>query len=611
MAAPTGSEKKGILAKLAPFPKPFWVINGVELLERGAYYGMLSVLSVFLANDLGFSSGLLGLLLAIQFPLLYFLPVVSGAVAEKFGFKTMLVATFAFLIAGYAVMAIAFDVWTGLLGIVLFGIGAGLFKPMPAATVSDTTSAEDRNFGFAIYYWAINLGAFLAPLAMSQFFGGTFRSYFWIAAALSVVNLVISLFIWKDVREAKRDVRIGESVKGMRQIFQHPAFMVLILIYSGFWFMYAITTSFMQVYALDNGILAASQVALLVPANALAILIVGPILGKLTGRLPSLPLMVVGITIFCAGFLLIGFVPTLLALFAGVFIYSIGEFLTHPSYLSYVTKISPADKVPMFLGYGFISVGIGQFAGTFAGGFLYGQFAETMGRPQLFWVAIVSVGLATVAALLIYTAGLARRAAAPLDGAPAATPAPARAKRGGWASAAGLAVLALLAIPALAAVGMSVESGEPAGDIGVLSSDDLLTVALPTVEDATDEGQLTAVPLTLAANASGQATLVLKWSDEGAGAGQTNAPDSFMLHVKAANGTTIAESPVAANAAGGAGEITLTFPAVPGDYVVEVMLTEAGDVTAGAGPLTLPGGVGGSEDTSNAWTLETTHQATP
>lgn len=606
MAAPTGSEKKGVMAKLAPFPKPFWVINGVELLERGAYYGMLSVLSVFLAQDLGFSPGLLGILLAIQFPLLYFLPVVSGAVAEKFGFQKMLVATFVFLIAGYGVMAIAFDVWTGLLGIVLFGIGAGLFKPMPAATVSDTTTEQDRNFGFAIYYWAINLGAFLAPLAMAQYFGGSFRAYFWVAAAISVANLVISLVIWRDVREAKREVRVGESVKGMRQILKHPAFMVLILIYSGFWFMYAITTSFLQIYAVESNILPDSQVALLVPANALAILIVGPILGKLTGKMPALPLMIAGITIFCAGFLLIGFVPTLIALLAGVFIYSIGEFLTHPSYLSYVTKISPPDKVPMFLGYGFISVGIGQFAGTFAGGLLYGGLATGLGRPQLFWIAIVSVGLATVAALLIYNAVLSRRVA-DREAPPAA---PTRARRP-WVGAAALAVLALLAIPALAAVGMSVEPSESTGEVGVLNSEDLLTVALPLVEDATDEGQLTAVPVVLAANATGEATLVLTWTDEAAGgAGQTNAPDSFMLHVKAADGTTIAESDVVANSAGGAGTITLTFPAAPGDYVVEVMLTEAGDVTAGAGPLTLPGGVGGGADTSNAWTLESSHQAT-
>lgn len=601
-------EKKGLLAKLAPFPKPFWVINGVELFERGAYYGMLSVLSVFLAQDLGFSSALLGFLLAIQFPLLYFLPVVSGAVADKFGFKAMLVATFAFLIAGYATMAVAVDVWTGLLGILLFGIGAGLFKPMPAATVSDTTTEDDRNFGFAIYYWAINLGAFLAPLAMARIFGGSYRPYFWVAAALSVLNLVISLFVWRNVREARREIKVGDSVRGMKEILKHPAFMVLILIYSGFWFMYAITTSFMALYAVDNGIMARADVALLVPANALAILIVGPILGKLTGKLPSLPLMIAGITIFCAGFLLIGFVPTLFALLAGVFIYSIGEFLTHPSYLSYVTKISPPDKVPMFLGYGFISVGIGQFAGTFAGGFLYGGLAVNLGRPQLFWVAIVAVGLATVAALLVYNAILTRRQT-PRDETP---PPVATKRRGALGPAVALAVLAILAIPALAAVGMSVEPSESlAGDVESLSAATLATIALPAVEDATEEGQMTSTLITLPANATGEATLVLSWTDEAPGTGQTNAPDSFSVRVLSATGETLAESDTVANGANGEGEITLTFPSTPGDVTIEVTNAGSGDMVVSAGPLTLPGQAGGTADNGNAWTLEVATQATP
>ena len=132
MSAPV-EEKKGPLAKFAPFPKPFWVINGVELFERGAYYGMLAVLAVFLAGELQFPAYLTGVLLAIQFPLLYFLPVVSGAIADKYGFKKLLVASFIGLIGGYVVLGLANNFWIGLAGIVLYGIGAGLFKPMPAA----------------------------------------------------------------------------------------------------------------------------------------------------------------------------------------------------------------------------------------------------------------------------------------------------------------------------------------------------------------------------------------------------------------------------------------------------------------------------------------------
>ena len=607
MSAPV-EKKKGPLAAFAPFPKPFWTINVVELFERGAYYGMLSVLAVFLANDLGFPAALTGLLLAIQFPLLYFLPVFSGALADKLGFKRLLIASFALLTAGYLVLSVATNFMIGLAGIVLYGLGAGLFKPMPAATVSDTTSEEDRNFGFAIYYWMINLGAFLAPLAMAAIFGGSYRQYFVVAAALSVLNLVITLVVWKDLRVRKPELRVGESVRKISEIFQHKPFVALLAIYCGFWFMYAITTSFLQIYAVDYGILTLAQVALLVPANALAILIVGPVLSKMTGKFPSLPLMIVGITIFCAGFLIIGFVPILWAVLTGVFVYSIGEFLTHPSYLSYVTKISPPEKVPVFLGYGFIPIGIGQLLGTLSGGFLYGAFAEgANANPQMFWVGIVSVGMLTVAALLIYNYLLQARTARD-----AIAPGPAEPKRrraiGGVVGTFGLALLALLMVPALLAAATLSPGSAPLESAGADGDDALDAAALQTFQLPETEGELTegesvSVTITLPETATGQAVFKLTWQDEAAGTptGQ-NAPDEFVLHITMPDGTTVTTEP--ANAG------VLEHPidnAAPGAYTVEIELVEAGDVTAVGNPLGLP--IGAAADTGNEYTLAVSHQA--
>lgn len=596
----------GFLSKFAPFPKPFWVINGVELFERGAYYGMLSVLSVFLAIDLGFPPALTGLLLAIQFPLLYFLPVVSGALADKFGFKKLLVVTFAFLIAGYLVLSVATNFLVGLAGIVLYGLGAGLFKPMPAATVTDTTSEQDRNFGFAIYYWMINLGAFVAPLGMQYVFGGSYRPYFVVSAALSVLNLVICLTLWKDIRIARPDIKVAAALKSVGDIRKHPAFMVLILIYSGFWFMYAITTSFLQIYAVDYGIISGDNIALLVPANALAILIVGPVLSKLTGKLPSLPLMIAGITIFCAGFLLIGFVPTLLALLAGVLIYSVGEFLTHPSYLAYVSKISPPDKVPIFLGYGFIAIGIGQFLGTFTGGILYGSFSDGLGQPQTFWVAIVTAGLLTVAALIVYNLVLTRRQA-PRD--PAA-PAAAR-RRAAFGPAA--AVGALLLIPALFAVAMLVPAAAPVETASTDPTDalgDPADLELDAIKGTAEEKKTVEQTVAIPDGATGTATFVLTWKDEAAAPASQNKPDSFKLHVKAPNGTMVAMTEAVPNGANGEGKIEVKVDGVvPGDWIIGIELDNAGDQVRGTGPLELP--VGGTPDNANAWTLETTVQAAP
>lgn len=605
MTAPAVEEtkKRGLLSALAPFPKPFWVINGVELLERGAYYGMLAVLSVFMTTTLGIPPEQTGILLAIQFPLLYFLPLVAAALADKVGYKVVLGFSFTFLIAGYLALYAANDFGGILLGVTLYGIGAGAFKPIPAATVSHTTSESDRNFGFAIYYWLINMGAFLAPIGMQLAFGVDYRPYFLVSAALSVVNLAVCLFVWRNIKPARREVRVLGALASLGELFRSPAFAILLVIYSGFWFMYAMTTSFMTVYMVQFGVLSESWVPAVVALNALTIIVLGPLLGKVTGKMPSVPLMIAGITIYVAGFLLIGFTAIAALFIAGIVVYSIGEFLTHPGFLAYVSKIAPKERVAVFLGYGFIPIGIGQFLGTLAGGFFYGAYARDLGKPQLFWAVISSIGILTIAALLIYNRVMTARVA---GAAPAPAASPRRSGLGAW----GVAAVVLLLAPALIAAGAFAPApgGAAGGDGAPIHSASLATLSLPETTGETGEGEMTPVTLTMPANATGTATFVLTWTDEAApNAVSTNAPDSFRLHVTAPNGTMLAMSEEVANAAGGEGKIEVRIDGVePGAYLVEVELVRAGDV-ATATPLLGP--VGATADTGNAWTLVASHQA--
>src|SRR5512137_1561938 len=91
---------------LRSFPRVFWVANVMELFERAAYYGMNSVLAVYLTDrvaegGLGFSEESVGFLQAIVYALTYVVPILGGALAEKFGYRRMLIAAFSLLSFGY------------------------------------------------------------------------------------------------------------------------------------------------------------------------------------------------------------------------------------------------------------------------------------------------------------------------------------------------------------------------------------------------------------------------------------------------------------------------------------------------------------------------------
>ena len=69
-----------------PFPATFWTANTIELFERAAYYSMASFVVIYL-GQLGLGDYWPSTLNSVLWFLVYFLPVLSGTVADQIGFR--------------------------------------------------------------------------------------------------------------------------------------------------------------------------------------------------------------------------------------------------------------------------------------------------------------------------------------------------------------------------------------------------------------------------------------------------------------------------------------------------------------------------------------------
>jgi dipeptide/tripeptide permease len=148
------------------FPATFWVANVMELFERAAYYGMNSVLAIYLTSSvasggLGESVEAVGFLQGIIYAATYVLPILGGALADRYGYRRMLMVAFSFLAAGYFAAGYMSTYALVFLALAVMATGAGLFKPIISGTIARTTDETNSAFGFGIYYWMINLGAFI------------------------------------------------------------------------------------------------------------------------------------------------------------------------------------------------------------------------------------------------------------------------------------------------------------------------------------------------------------------------------------------------------------------------------------------------------------------
>ncbi len=430
---------------LRSFPGNFWTVILLEFFERGAYYGLMSVLALYLGDTarggvLNFSEPEVGVLMGTITPLLYALPIFSGALAERFGYRRTLAVAFALLATGYFLAGQVTSYPLVFAALVVMALGAGTFKPIPSGTIARLTHAGNSAMGFGIFYWTINLGAFVFPLILVNWLKSISWSYvFYLSAAATGLMLLPTLFLYREPPKPENRRSLGEVLGGALKVLGDYRFVVMILIYSGFWILYFqmfhTVLWYLKDYVDMQPVEAAVNTLLgwlgidarfvfdvehVTSLNAGTIILLQLVVSRLVAKRRALPTMIVGIALGSCGMALLALSNTAWIFILGVVVFSIGEMTTHPKFISYVGLIAPKDKVALYMGYMFLYGVIGSSVGGLIGGYGYKYFVKERHDPQTLWLLLAGIGVATIVGLLLFNRFLARRPAAATAAAPEA-----------------------------------------------------------------------------------------------------------------------------------------------------------------------------------------------
>lgn len=152
-------------------PRGLATLSGLEVWERFSFLGMQAILVLYFADavsdgGLGMNPGTAASVSAAYGTMVYLVSVAGGWLADRILGSYRAVLWGGILIAcGHYAMAVptAAMTWVGL---GLISAGTGLLKPNVATMVGKLYRTDDdrRDAGFALYYMAINIGAFAGPL---------------------------------------------------------------------------------------------------------------------------------------------------------------------------------------------------------------------------------------------------------------------------------------------------------------------------------------------------------------------------------------------------------------------------------------------------------------
>ena len=208
-------------------PKGLYALALANTGERFGYYTMLAVFALFLRENFGLEAGTAGAIYSTFLGLVYFMPLVGGMLADKFGFGRMVTIGISVMFAGYMLLSFPLGGDTiamiaMMAALLLISLGTGLFKGnlqvMVGNLYDDPQYADKRDSGFSLFYMAINVGSLFAPTtavgiknyAMTEW-GFSSNDAYHFAFAVACVALVLSIVIYYAFRATFRHVEGGKK----------------------------------------------------------------------------------------------------------------------------------------------------------------------------------------------------------------------------------------------------------------------------------------------------------------------------------------------------------------------------------------------------------------
>ncbi|MFA6957489.1 MAG: MFS transporter [Thermoanaerobaculia bacterium] len=372
------------------YPKNFWIANGVELFERAAYYGTFIALALFLTDVVGFTDVEAGWIGALFASMIYLLPFVSGAAADRIGFRYSLILAFLLLGVGYATLGLFPAKPAVLASLALIVVGGSFVKPTITGTVARSSDEHNRARAFSIFYMIVNIGSFSGKTIakpVRTMLGLEYVPLYSSGAAIIALVIVV-FFYWPKDDLAQRPRSATEAIKDLGQVLRNGRFLALLLITAGFWAiqgqLYASLPKYVirmvgpdaspEWYANVNPLMV---VLLVVPITQL-VRKLKPVtsIGISLALVPFSALLMAFSGLFDKPIVVAGYSmhPITVMMVLGIALQGFAECFLSPRYLEYASKQAPPGQEGLYMGYAHLNTFFAWLTGFALSGYLLDAF---------------------------------------------------------------------------------------------------------------------------------------------------------------------------------------------------------------------------------------------
>jgi POT family proton-dependent oligopeptide transporter len=240
------SPPASLSAQLKDLDSRFWIVNTMEMFERLAYYGVRTVVPLYmvLAREEGgpeLSHEQKGVIFAWWAGMQSVLPMFTGGYADRYGHKQTIAAAIVLKIIGYLMMA-ELKTYEGFFaGCMLLAAGTAIFKPGVQGTLAATLKKSSASVGWGVFYQLVNVGGFIGPVLAGVLRLMDWRYVFWSCAVIVAINFLWLPFYRDSTQDAAHDPNppspLQVLITSVTGLFR-PRVFFFCVVFSGFWLMF-------------------------------------------------------------------------------------------------------------------------------------------------------------------------------------------------------------------------------------------------------------------------------------------------------------------------------------------------------------------------------------
>jgi dipeptide/tripeptide permease len=402
--------------------KGFRLVNIFNFGDGIAYFGILTLLTLFIHDKVGYSDQATGVVVSIFTGLVTLFMLGGGFVSDKLGVRRALTLAAAMLLIGRTLLvtsgspgstSVHLILWSSVL---IMGLAEGILQPAIYAGVKEYTDPRTATIGYSILYSIMNLGifaeTFVSPFIRARFdIQGVYVVMIGITALMLLTNLV---FFTRRVEERDRVSKappkpVEADLRSLYQKIKDLPFMDTRFLFFIFILLPVRTLFAHQWLTLPHYIERCFPASVFARyewfqgVNPLIIVIFVPLFAALTRKVSVVKMMIIGTSVSALTTFILVPGPHLWTLIFYVVVFSLGEALWSSRFLEYVADVAPVGRVGAYMGLAGIPWFLAKFTTGLYSGAMIARFIPENGPvdSETLWLIYALIACITPVGLLL------------------------------------------------------------------------------------------------------------------------------------------------------------------------------------------------------------------